>query len=554
MILGNGKVAKPSGVWPSSLDCVQWRQGRRACSRYAAGAAVTTTAARRGYGEFSVQEDTTSEAGRLQAFSTLWRASWQACTGLALLYAWLYLLFFSNTAYTGLTLNIPETYWGYAAISEAVTAGVLMAVSKRRPLPLTKPFAFGSALLMAVGSLGSWAACCALGSTSGVVPVMLAVAGVGSTYLWLLWLRKMLMLPAEAGRFAITCSFLLSFVLYLAAMLLPRESVVVIAALLPLVSAGLAFAVKGSKPCKQRVGHVEWLQSPDRTQRMKVWAIAGLLLLLWLNFAFFRIIASPWDTAALETVYPFLFIVLAVLMACTLLLYFRSGLHSVPQLPRAIVCVLCLSYLFLYFDFENPLNGMVSFAICFSCIVIMQLFVWSIGLSLLRQTDLRPTQLFLPYCIAKGIGVFVGVELGVRSCVACGGSIPATFPFLLLTLLFTLTMIVDMSWIRKVLGKGGNAAEPSAAAESDKAASARAAEYTRKALLDAFAQRYGITAREQDVLELLIAGRNRPFIQEELCISRGTVNSHVSSIYGKTEAHSQQDIISLYEQFAQNAR
>lgn len=486
----------------------------------------------------------TTKQNRKQETLSLLRSSWQACIGLSLLNAWLYLLFFSNAAYTGPALNIPEKYWAYVAIAESATALALLLASRRRALTLAKPIVLTGALLMTAGSICSCVACSTLGPNTPAAPVALLFVGAGSTFLHLAWLRKILLLSKDAGQFAVACSLLLSFLLYLAITPLPGIVSVPIASLLPPVSAVFSFAVKGKKPVKNGAAHVAGFRSSDKGHRMKLAAIVALLLLLWLNFAFFRIIASPWDTETLETAHSFLFIVLTILMACVLFLYFHNDWADIPQVPRAIVCVLCLSYLFLYFDFENPVNGMASFAICFSCIVIVQLFVWFVGLALLRETDLKPTWLFLPYCAIKGIGIFFGVELGTYSCIACGGSIPSTFPFLLLTLLFALTMIVDMSWIKRALGR-----QATSSLGSNTTSDALSPQ-ERDILIGDFAAQYMITAREQDVLKLLIAGRNRPFIQEELCISRGTVNSHVSSIYGKTSTHSQQDIISLYEEYA----
>ena len=71
---------------------------------------------------------------------------------------------------------------------------------------------------------------------------------------------------------------------------------------------------------------------------------------------------------------------------------------------------------------------------------------------------------------------------------------------------------------------------------------------------DAFAQacaanaaRFGLTARETEVFELLARGRTSPFIQEKLVLSRNTVKTHVRHIYAKLGIHSQQELISIVE-------
>lgn len=58
---------------------------------------------------------------------------------------------------------------------------------------------------------------------------------------------------------------------------------------------------------------------------------------------------------------------------------------------------------------------------------------------------------------------------------------------------------------------------------------------------------YALTPREIDVLVLVAKGRNAPFIEEKLVISRNTVKSHVKHIYGKLGVHSNQELIDLVE-------
>ncbi|MDO4460339.1 MAG: LuxR C-terminal-related transcriptional regulator [Clostridia bacterium] len=62
----------------------------------------------------------------------------------------------------------------------------------------------------------------------------------------------------------------------------------------------------------------------------------------------------------------------------------------------------------------------------------------------------------------------------------------------------------------------------------------------------AFINRYGLTAREADVLRLMIAGKSNPEIADELYISAGTVKFHAHQIYEKTGCQRRSQLIVLY--------
>ena len=46
---------------------------------------------------------------------------------------------------------------------------------------------------------------------------------------------------------------------------------------------------------------------------------------------------------------------------------------------------------------------------------------------------------------------------------------------------------------------------------------------------------------------MLARGRNRAYIEENLVISRNTVNAHVKHIYNKLDIHSHQDLLDMVE-------
>ena len=64
-----------------------------------------------------------------------------------------------------------------------------------------------------------------------------------------------------------------------------------------------------------------------------------------------------------------------------------------------------------------------------------------------------------------------------------------------------------------------------------------------------FARAYGLTARETEILSLIAAGRDVPYIERELVVAKSTVKTHVKHIYAKCGVSSRQDLLDLLEKF-----
>lgn len=64
---------------------------------------------------------------------------------------------------------------------------------------------------------------------------------------------------------------------------------------------------------------------------------------------------------------------------------------------------------------------------------------------------------------------------------------------------------------------------------------------------DSWAARFGLSAREQEVFEMLARGRNRAYISKTLVVSDNTTRTHMKNVYRKLGVHSQQELIDLVE-------
>lgn len=63
---------------------------------------------------------------------------------------------------------------------------------------------------------------------------------------------------------------------------------------------------------------------------------------------------------------------------------------------------------------------------------------------------------------------------------------------------------------------------------------------------DALMEQHGLTEREVEVMRLLLMGRSRPRIAQELCISENTVGTHVQQLYRKLGVHGRQELIDRF--------
>ena len=63
--------------------------------------------------------------------------------------------------------------------------------------------------------------------------------------------------------------------------------------------------------------------------------------------------------------------------------------------------------------------------------------------------------------------------------------------------------------------------------------------------VELFAQEYKLSPRETDVLKLVTMGRDVPYIEQELTLSKSTVKTHMCHIYEKCGVSSRQDLLDL---------
>lgn len=157
--------------------------------------------------------------------------------------------------------------------------------------------------------------------------------------------------------------------------------------------------------------------------------------------------------------------------------------------------------------------------------------------------------LALPKRFILGLFVLVGAEslgslIGIQVVTAVRDS-GSTLAVVSLVVVYLLLMVGIFSFDRSG-GARDEQAQRSIAASDDPGASGFLAG-TDAAALDGWAKRFGLSARETEVFELLAKGRNRVYISKTLFISDNTTRTHMKNVYRKLGVHSQQELIDLLE-------
>lgn len=188
---------------------------------------------------------------------------------------------------------------------------------------------------------------------------------------------------------------------------------------------------------------------------------------------------------------------------------------------------------------------------CFS--VLMYYTLAAVG----RRNPLHALSMFAWGQCATSAGSLVGTSLGhlMNGLLANDAAlVPATVAVVVLAFAaLNLTVLRSFSFERTIEGVEAVPEVVAAPQDEPRAATAAADDEAQAHALDQqcarLAQEYALTEREGEVFRLLARGRNVPFIEEELIISRNTIKTHIKHIYQKMDLHSQQELIDLAETY-----
>ena len=396
-------------------------------------------------------------------------------------------------------------------------------------------------------------------------------------------------------------AFLLAFICCLGLVWLQGIVYSLVCALLPAASMRMAFQMRQHWQCPYEK---ECIFGPRRTlsssavltQLRSMGPLLLLFMLMWAQFATFHVMqaSSVFSTQRPAAIYSLL------AFACALLIFYAcvqlSRYLNYSLMYRQAIPLVVMGYAMLFTCREcapgNDCGPLLACILNMTAAFGVLVCLWTVTPKHICRMGINPIVAFCAFCAAGGIGA--GTGLAVLNALGAEGPHTATMCFVISTLLVGVAMVVGFNPAWFFVGhavnplsktRSGQAAarddgakgETSGAqagttwAEAQTETASGASEVgchedelcpvavssatplgTRAQIEDACLQRaaviqkrYGLTEREAQIAALLLEGRSRPYIRDELVISLNTVHTHARSIYAKCGVHSQREFMEL---------
>ena len=523
--------------------------------------------------------------------------------GFAFFLAWVYCSFFSCALVPVVyELRCSERFWCIAAVSAGVTALVFNLAFRRRKAPNAKlPLVVGT-LCATAGTLVIWFGFFDADHFATAYSAGGTLAGIGLAAQFLFWGDTLSSQDEESVELVIPCGFVIACICYLVLLPLKSLTTVLIIAAFPLVSLYLGIKQRnaamqnpaaktsddksacngksthdGKSPAKISCiengrGGISGLsnaESPAKTSCIeggrngideptgrepsaKIPYIADRLIVLfvlqaalWFNFAFFRTFSSPNYLSDRFVHYLIPFSISCTISILILLASLRTARSiSFSLAHRIALPLMCLSYAVLALAPDDIIVRRAAYTVNFISMFTMQLGMWLAMTHYVHARNVSARKVFGWFLTAEGLGIAAGVTVGLQVV----GGFDASFPVALALFFLTVPVAVAMAYgyndraPRRITYQEPSESSADTLPAPDEGHLIAAATLRQAKTLG---ERYYLSKRECEVLALLLEGRNRPFIRDELFISLNTVNAHVRSIYAKCDVHSQQELLSL---------
>ena len=420
------------------------------------------------------------------------------------------------------------------------------------PLGLSFFIAWISATLCGVGTLivAGWIQI----GTRLIISITLGAIfmAVGFCILTLIWGNQVSSFDEVMVEFTIPVSFILARIIFYGLGFLDQTLTLIIVISLPFISlAWLKLGTKGSRRAFDTpVQHdtVPLVPSSKDSLFQTKGVVAAILVLFLLRLEY-GVLRAFSEGSAVDENFLLISVFLLPIIIFALFIYVALKLArsiDVPLVIRWVLPVQLLAFALLYLDqstgfqLAHTANSLASSS--------LQAFFWIL---LAKEAHRKPgSGVFFFACYLAGIclGMASGALLGTW--MLSSGDINEALHVLPLMVCIIVALIMVLWGRAKSFGlelESGAHIKESKDASYNEDDSKNLMDRAMQSQTQRIAQLYSLSRREAEIIGYLLAGRNRPYIRDRLCISLNTVNTHIRNIFGKLDVHSQQELLDLAE-------
>ncbi len=243
--------------------------------------------------------------------------------------------------------------------------------------------------------------------------------------------------------------------------------------------------------------------------------------------------AGQYAYAGVQAIDSLIATVLVVALALVLLV--RRTQQMAKDCYFVICFALILGVVFLPAPFVyERLDSFIPLAINSAAYSVFGMFVWILSGCICASRPSATISAFAAIRAAWALGPLVGIVVA-RTLLSSFGLSPQT------TYAISLLALISVVLVATFVFSEGDLARIMAIIPAQ-------VQQRFRFKCERVAKRYGLTERESEILVLLAKGRNLPYIQEKLYLSKSTVSTHRQHIYEKTGVHSQQELINLVQE------
>lgn len=482
--------------------------------------------------------------------------------GSALLWAWGFLCFLSPALFPergGLDASIGLEYGFFASqASVLVCAGVVVLVSRWRRFIVKRGAFFVAALLVALTTLVlTWAVradalavIVACGVIDGGAVMLLGVAW-GARY----------SLGSQRMRSLVVLSFLVAYLLYLVVAQIPGPTSIALVCALPLASWALwrSDAVMRHElssevfPSRAAAGEAATpgeLMAGSWEARVLPWRAASVLIAATFIGNLMASVLMGRSYAGVDSLFFGGIVVCASIATMMLVpLTARRASISVDGVYRITVTFTAVGLvaIMVFGTAAVPVGGALVQGSAF----FLQVLVFLVITQSTQELGLSP---LLSFSVGQGLVsgvVFAGNVVGKQVYALFGSGDFVLDVMCGLGLLALFFMLVRRAGEAESAGVRPSADSPALVEPSGDPGEPVAADPESVVLERAtrFAQSYGLTNRETEVLGYLARGRTLPYIADALFVTTGTVKTHTTHIYRKLDVNSRQELLDQLDAF-----